>query len=217
MKTTLLLAASVIGLAAPAMAASYTVTNSSGGTLTQSVVDASGNFFSGGVALFGYYTSDRDAAITSSTTTAGILQSFVLVGSGAINPTTGATPIQGVFSAAGNADITTAGAAGGRAIYVLLGNASTFEASTQVAVLKMSSSFATSEPATATISLRNTASPTDEPGTMLFGGHNLFSGDPTPTSTGGAAQPFYSLAAIPEPSTALLGAIGALGLLRRRR
>lgn len=40
---------------------------------------------------------------------------------------------------------------------------------------------------------------------------------PTTTAGGAAGSGNFILAAVPEPSAALLGAIGALGLLRRRR
>lgn len=202
-------------------AASYTVTNSSGGSTTQSVVTATGGFVTNGQALFGYYSTNRDAAIGIATTTADILLNFVLVGSGSIAPTAGATPIQGVFAASGTTeDLSAPGnATAGKNIYVLFGNNSVFSNSTQAAVLKMSILFASSEPTTSTVSIRNSTTPTSPNGTMLLGAHNVFSGDPTPTSAAPTPlAPFYSLSnLVPEPSSALLGALGALGLLRRRR
>ena len=64
-------------------------------------------------------------------------------------------------------------------------------------------------PSLGTVSVTS-ASTTDWVGTSAFAGTAGVASGPT-TATG------FQLASVPEPSAALLGAIGALGLLRRRR
>jgi hypothetical protein len=204
-------------------AATYAIANASGGATTQSIVNASGAFFTGSVAI-GYYSVADLSYLTSATTTAGRLQNFVSLGTSTVGPNATALPntIQGVFSV--TATYTASATTGGKTPFLLFGNAADFATSTQVAVIGFSAlttgNFVASDPSALSGNIRN-ASATFTLGTIYKGGWNNFSGDPTPGSAAPAVPaPFYNLqtlAAIPETSTTLLGALGALALLRRRR
>jgi len=204
-------------------AATYALANASGGSTTQSIVDASGAFFNGSVEI-GYYTAADLSYLSSATTTAGLLQNFVSLGTSTVGPNATVAPntIQGVFSVTAN--YTASATTGGKTPFLLFGNAATFALSTQVAVIGFSGvstgNFVAADPSALSGNIRNTTVGFTL-GTIYKGGWNTFSGDPTPgTAAPATPAPFYSLQSltpVPETSSSLLGAIGALALLRRRR
>lgn len=96
----------------------------------------------------------------------------------------------------------------GRVVYSIFGNAATLALSTEFAMVAIGT-IQDEATATATFS-SNPINP------AIIGTNGTWEGDiglELGTQTYGTLQ----LAAIPEPSAALLGALGALGLLRRRR
>jgi len=205
-------------------AATYLLANATGGSTTQSIVDKDGVFINGGSVTIGYYTAADLSYLTGATTTATLLQNFVSLGTSSVGPNATVAPntLQGVFSV--QATYTANGTTGGKVPFLLFGNAATFAASTQVAVIGFSAltsgNFASADPSSLTGNIRNTT-PTFTLGTIYKGTWGTFSGDPSPgTAAPATPAPFYglsSLAVIPETSTSLLGALGALALLRRRR
>jgi hypothetical protein len=97
----------------------------------------------------------------------------------------------------------------GVTLYSFVGNASTLEESTSFALLNMYV-FVDEEAG----ELDYSANPLASPYSPLIGEYDSVTGD---YGAGEGTYGTLKLAAIPEPSTALLGALGALGLLRRRR
>ena len=97
-------------------------------------------------------------------------------------------------------------------IYLFAGNGSTFENSTQFLVLKHSSQFLAADD--------NSPTPIDiifQPGntTLLLG--TTVTNVPTTNSDASTNAGWAMVTPVPETSTTLLGALGALAMLRRRR
>jgi hypothetical protein len=126
----------------------------------------------------------------------------------------GPSQFRGVFSSAATArDLSLPANSdfASKNMYVLIGNGTTYANSDQALVLKTSFIFDPLETGptafSKTITTLNSSA--------LFGSQVL---DVRTTATDASATPGWRTAAfVPEPSAALLGAIGALGLLRRRR
>lgn len=168
-----------------------------------------------GIVAFGVFSSLSDSLITEQgnipTGLSTLANAFVQFGaSGAFN-TAGPTGSKGVFSR--NTSGTVAGSAfSGKNIYAFVGNGTTFANSTELLVLKSASLFTDGQDLIPTAQVVTLSSGT---ATLLFG-RNL--ADVRTTTTDASVTPGWGTAvAVPEPSAALLGAIGALGLLRRRR
>jgi hypothetical protein len=110
------------------------------------------------------------------------------------------TSITGSFAATGGADPSQFNL---KPIYFLVGNGETKESSTAFGIFSVAAGAAFPANVAATVSNSVT----------LSSGASI-----TPLLNAGTVNGnVFSLVPIPEPSTALLGAIGALGLLRRRR
>ena len=164
-----------------------------------------------GIVAFGIFSSLSDSQITNAVSLESLVSSFVQFGiSGAFNAA-GAFGSKGVFTR--NTSATVLGSAfSNRNIYAFAGNGSTFANSTELLILKSASLFTDAQddiPTAQTVTL------TTGTATLLFGVNladvRTTTADASVTSGWGTAR------LVPEPSAALLGAIGALGLLRRRR
>lgn len=191
---------------APAAVGSFTGYQSPGST----GIVAFGVF---GTTNSSIFTQSTDAQITGAVATglSSLVATFVQFGaSGGFNAT-GAFGTKGVFTRNTSATVT-GSVFTSRNIYALIGNGTTFANSSELLVLKSTSLFEAAQdaiPTAQTVTL-NTAS-----ASLLFG-RNL--ADVRTTTADASATPGWGTAqAVPEPSTALLGAIGALGILRRRR
>jgi hypothetical protein len=208
------------GLVLSANAATYTLTNNFG-TDSSAVVDASGIRLTGngvngtviGSAGFGYFTTD--SAVTSATSGATLIDSdFVEFGSnaGLFNDPTFPTNFEGIFSRQGAVTGTNLDPFTGKNIYLVISNASTLSGGTQYLVYKLDAQFGAQagEPINSTITIDSQALA----GTLLLGS---IGPDRTVGGVDSLAEPSFQLQAIPEPSAALLGGLGALALLRRRR
>jgi len=97
-------------------------------------------------------------------------------------------------------------------VYLFAGNGTTFANSTQFMVAKSSFLFAAADDAIPT-PIELLIRPSNS--TLLFG--TLAANLPTTSTDAVTTQGWNMVTAVPEPSAALLGALGALGLLRRRR
>lgn len=196
-----------VALAASAKAATITVTNVDFG-LTNAVVSEAGTAYanSTGIIAIGVFSTLTDLDISSATSVATLAGDFKTFGTTAQFgagfglagtyqfETTGATP--GVDGFAGN-------------IYTFIGNGATLAASTEILVYKNESTFVADPGASDPALLSDTL----DSGTLLLGGFNNYSED-----IGlGPAPAYNTVNLIPEPSVALLGALGVFGLLRRRR
>lgn len=164
-----------------------------------------------GVYGFGIFGT-TDGAITAATSLSSIVNAFTIFGTTDTFNTGGApTNQRGLFAHSQNA-VVTGSSFSGKNIYLLVGNGASFGASTQLLVLKNSALFTDAQDAVPTAQNITFSTAT---ATLLFG-RNL--ADVKTTGTDASVTPGWGTAtAVPEPSAALLGAVGALGLLRRRR
>jgi hypothetical protein len=197
-----------------ATATSNGIANSSGLQFQNNSVPAFVSAGPGTVA-FGYFSID-DTAITNATSAATLTSSFNnwnTSGTSTFN-SPGPTQQRGVFSitaAARDLTLPANSAFNLKNMYVFVGNSTSYATSTEFLVLKLSHLFNSSESGPTAFSKSVNASTA----TLLFGTSSL---DVRTTSADGSATPGWRTAApIPETSTSLLGAIGALALLRRRR
>ncbi|MBB5352535.1 hypothetical protein HNR46_002781 [Haloferula luteola] len=182
---------------AGANAATITLTNFDG-TNFSGVVDSSGSILNSvGFASIGTFSSDP--------TSIDDLSSFVQFGN---SLSVGANSF---ISGDINQSLTSGDSYVGGSVYVVIGNGTDLATSTEFFVWK-----ATSNPSgnvyteDAPIGGPDTVSLQTSTGTVLIGGT-------TTADFGGGSQTAFQLVAVPEPSVALLGALGLLGLARRRR
>jgi len=162
-----------------------------------------------GVVAFGVFSSENFAGISSPETMISLFTSF-----GAPSPfaAAGTGGNRSVFSIARNVTIT-GSAFANQPIYLFAGDGTTFESSTEFLVVRMDQNFLPSDDATFAV-VPNVITISTANSQVLFG--SVVPNVPT-TNTDATVTPGWQMAIIPEPSTALLGLIGALGLLRRRR
>jgi hypothetical protein len=210
MKLKLAIASAVFAFTMSSQAASVVVSNVGDGLTDVLFQNGDGSLLSGGVVAIGYFP----AGYTFTTTTAAVTDFITMASAlaGSLSDTLGAS-FAGYVEAApvvsSPATITVGNALLGRALYVFIGDASTLATSTNFA-LQQSGAIADDVPNDQLYTANLSGAPTP-----VFGTVGTFTGD-----AGGQGSSTYStlqIAAIPEPSAALLGAIGALGLLRRRR
>lgn len=164
-----------------------------------------------GVVAFGIFSSLTDTQISEVASLSTLVSNFVQFGaSGAFNAA-GPTGQKGLFTRNTSATVT-GSQFSGKNIYVFAGNGSSFATSTELLVLRSTTLFADSQDA---IPTAQTVTLTPAAATLLFG---VNIADIRTTTTDASVTPGWGTAvAIPEPTAALLGAFGALGLLRRRR
>ena len=160
-----------------------------------------------GVVAFGFFSTDS----LSGFTTTQLISAFTIFST---TGTFGAGPSgqRGTFAVT-TADIEVTGSPfAGKNIYLFAGNGSTLATSTQFLVLKNSSQFLAADddaPLAVTIQFLSSNS------TLLLG--TTASNVPT-TNTDATVTPGWAMVApIPETSTSLLGVLGGLVMLRRRR
>lgn len=213
--------------AGSSFAATYTINNGSGATAT-GIADSSGNVFRGstvagtalggtnggtsagpGVVGIGIFSTETLSSFTGSQ----LIASFTLFGTTGAFSASGPTGARGQFSL-GEPAITIAGNStfSGKNMFLFVGNGATYQTSSQFLVLKNTKTFDIADDAVPT---GVTVTFTDTNSTRLFGSALA---DLRTTSTDTTTNPgFAAIAPVPEPSVALVGAIGALSLLRRRR
>ena len=199
-----------LGFVSIAQAATLVVTNSNG-VDSNAIVSSAGLAYqtTGASISVGYFTIS-DAAIQSATSLATLTTGFQNYGSSSANFTNaGPQNSRGLFTY--NIPTTIIGGTGfeNKFIYLFIQNA----AGTEVAILKTTLQFLASDDptlpnVTKTITQANI-------GTVLKGGTGFTALTANNDTSAGLA--YNTVQLIPEPSTALLGAVGALGLLRRRR
>ena len=180
---------------------------------------AAGNYTNGyqspgsaGVVAFGIFSSLSDAQITGAAISLSTLYSnFNIFGSAGTFNAAGAFGTMGVFARSTSATVT-GSIFSGKNIYAFAGNGSTFANSTELLVLKSASLFSDAQDAIPTAQAVTLTTANTE---LLFGLKAL--SVKTTTADSSATPGWNTAIAVPEPSAALLGALGALGLLRRRR
>ena len=211
-----------------ALSATYTLNNGSGPDTT-GISDSLGNIFRGstafgaslggaaggtsagaGVIGVGFFTTEDSSLATL--TGSALVSAFTQFGGLGTFSNGGPAGNRGVFTL-GQPQFTVEDSVfAGQNMYLLVGNGTTFENSTEFLVVKNTKTFAVADDDVATdINVTFNAGNS----TLLFGS---VAGDVRTTNTDGTATPGWSTAVpVPEPSAALLGLLGAVGLIRRRR
>ncbi len=214
MKIKLFLASALVAFALPTSAATFTVSNVVSGTGATDALyqNSDGTLLAGGIVHVGYFPAgysissslnDIEATITNFTSFASQLAGTFSADLG------GAFP--GYVQGPGVAGPTITGADPlvGRALYAFVGNGATLAASNAFGLKQVDT-------------LRDDVPFNNEYLANPFGGVAPVIGSVgnfVGNASGLGSSPYTTLqlALIPEPSTALLGLIGTLGLLRRRR
>jgi len=201
------------------------ITNSAGLQFQNNSTVAFASAGPGSVA-FGYFsiTDSAISAATSASTLTTAFQNWNGTTTSTFN-SPGATQQRGTFSVAAAARDMSIGTGipfAGKNMYAFVGNGTTFALSTEFLVLKTTFTFDSTQSGITAFTNTITAGTSDGLGgftganaTVLLGNTAL---DVRTTSADSSATPGWRTATlIPEPSAALLGAVGALVLLRRRR
>jgi hypothetical protein len=204
-------------LSVPLSAASISTSN--GGDVASLLAIAYNNstLASGGIAAAGYFGSLTDVQVLAlSMDIANIDQltaDFLVVGSTTLDSN---VPNAGVYAGDFNPVTLPNASKSGNALYSFLGNEATLGASTEWLLWKH----------TDVIDAQDTITQPDSnslvvgtEGTMLISGGTFTSSIDFDGAGSDPAVPVNAirLAAVPEPSTLLLSALGVLGLLRRKR
>jgi hypothetical protein len=215
------------GLAPAAYSATTTYTFTGGTTaLSNGIANASGvafqnssnpAFAGAGTIAWGIF-SITDSQISAAASASTLISAFSnWNGVTSTFNSAGPSGARGVFNFnAAARDLTVAGPTGGadfagKSMYVFVGNGTSFALSNQFLVLKTTFTFNTAESGPTAF----TKTLTRSNATTLIGTEvaNVF----TTTADTSTTPGWNTAALVPEPSAALLGAVGALGLLRRRR
>ncbi|MEN9535202.1 MAG: hypothetical protein RIR37_475, partial [Verrucomicrobiota bacterium] len=170
--------------------------------------NADGSLNSGGVVTIGYFTSGY--VITGDSATD--LAAFTILSSGTLGAES--LDLGGAFagyvqsSTYDAGTITTGNALLGRPIYSFAGDGVTLAASNYFILIQVGSILDDSPIPNDYVSAPGLADPV-----AGYGAVGSYTGD----AAGQGSSTYRTLQFVPEPTTTLLGAIGALGLLRRRR
>lgn len=226
MKNVLLALTSFVALSSFANAASYAINNGSGATAS-GVVDTLGRAFrsgtnvgdaftgaSGGTSAgpgtvaVGIFSTDALSGVSSASQLLSLFTNF-----GGVTNTfaaAGATGNRGVFSLSTSLQVEGSQFVN-KNMYFLAGNGTTLANSTEFLVFKSNTLFTIADDSSPT-AVGVTFRP--DQGTVLLGS---ILADVKTASTDASVTQGWQMAPVPEPSALLLGALGALGLLRRRR
>ncbi|MBN8458707.1 MAG: hypothetical protein J0M04_12805 [Verrucomicrobia bacterium] len=231
MKTKLITIVTLAATASLSFAASYTLNAGTGATAsgiqtqdgwtfrsgTTNVPAAIGNTYAtgggiwggAGTVAFGIFSTED---FSSFTTANNFIAAFTAYGPTNAFAQNGTTGNRSIFSLAGT-NITIAGTGfAGKSMYLFAGNGSTFADSTQFLVVKSTFTFNASDDNVAT-PIVQTVRPSNS--SVLYG--SVVNNVQTANTDTSPTQGWQMAPLVPETSTALLGALGALGLLRRRR
>jgi hypothetical protein len=202
----------VLSFGSSSEAASITVGNFTDFPNTNGIANTAGTFLNNTFVGVGYFNSLNDAQLgaLNPTTFASILTGGEFIQFGSAIGWLGA----GVYDGSASAAINSGSSFIGKGIYTLIGNAATLAASTELLIAKHPGVFAQDAPLFSAVATLDQSSGN---GTVLWGnsaGGALDVG-------GGSSLASYrtvGVAAIPEPSRAMLAAMGLFaGLVRRRR
>ena len=213
MKIKLTSAAVAIALLSQANAATYAVSNvlTGDGSADALFQNVDNSLLNGGIVALGYFTGGAPSSSLNDIATT--ISSFTLQASALTGDYSGS--LGGSFAGyveanlVSGASITEPNALIGQSMYVFVGNAATLQASTAWALAHIGTIFDD-----VPLEMQYTANPLGV--TPLIGSVGSYTGD----ASGFGSSTFNTLKlaqAIPEPSAAVLGAFGALLVLRRRR
>jgi hypothetical protein len=221
----LLVTSCFIGMTSLSQAALYTLSNGSGSTAAGIITTDGKTFRSGttngqafttygtsggpGVVSFGFFSTDDISNIASASTLVSLYTNF-----GVISTFGGASTggNRSVFSLGNTQTIGTT--FNGQNIYLFAGNGSTLANSTQFLVAKSTLTFNAADDVTNAVTPKLlTINPANS--SVLIG---IDGTDVRTTNSDSSVTAGWTMATlVPETSTSLLGAFGALALLRRRR
>lgn len=213
------LAAALLASFTHSQAATFYINNAvSGDTSDVLFEDQNGNLLNGGIVAIGHFNgstpdiTNQNALVAGFTTLhSGLVGAFSIDLNGAYAGYIQVDGIPGTLEAADpypGPSITDASPLIGTLVYMFVGNASTFAASTHFALASIGT-FTSDDPN----EQQYTANPASASIVGGLGEFDSWSGDPGT----GVSGNYTTLKLVPEPSTTLFGAVAALGLLRRRR
>mgnify|MGYP000501234747 CR=1 FL=1 len=201
-------AVAMLSLSPLSHAANYAVSNNTGFG-TNAYLTSSGDATLAGAFLGNFSINDGDIASISSST--DLVNSFNLYNTGGFNAPTPPLSLAGTFGVSGSVPV---GSFNGSNIYLLSTDSRDIGSATEFGVVKLSNTFNVADDANPNpidITLNAGA------GTVLAGDFGVVQFAPSPLNPTGENDAFRTAQLVPEPSVALLGALGVLGLLRRRR
>jgi hypothetical protein len=222
MKLKSTLVAALLASFTHSQAATYYINNVVAGNASDVLFEnQNGDLLDGGIVAIGHFNGstpnveDKNALVAGFTTLhSGLVGAFSIDLEGAYP---GYIQVDGTPGTPGTPDpypgsqITDTNPLIGTLVYMFVGNASTFAASTHFALASIGT-FASDDPN----EQQYTADPASASIVGGLGAFDTWFGGPV-TAVSGNYTTLKLVAPVPEPSAALLGAIGALALLRRRR
>ena len=209
-------AIATLALVASTQAGVILGTNIQGGTGDTLIAKSSNQLMSGGIAASGYFNAGFDVgAAVAAQDYAGLASAFNILTSSAIGETSAdfGTDIAGFYSNP-SVDYGAPGARLGAQLYTFFGNGGTLGGSSQFGLVSFGATIDADSPAPDSNNLNLFTGATY---TVLLG---TTGGTATVNLSGigqGEAVVNPTLQLVPEPSAALLGLLGAVGLIRRRR
>ena len=213
MKMKLAFAAALVAMASNASAAVFAVSNvTTGYGYSDALFQLEDNSLSnGGIVAMGYFSGTPSGNLEDIATTVG---DFTILASGLTGSYSGS--LGGNFAGyieeiVQGASIIEPNSLIGKSLYVFAGNASTLAASTQWALVQVGTIFSDDPVEQTYVAQAFSLTP-------IIGNVGSYTGNASGLASGSEAYTTLKLvSAVPEPTAALLGAFGALGLLRRRR
>jgi hypothetical protein len=179
------------------------------GTVDGSAFTTGGGTSAGpGVVAFGFFSTDNLGSVASPASLASLFTQF---GNTVTFNANGTTGNRSVFSSAQNVTVSGSSFAD-KFIYLFVGNGTTFLDSTEFLVAKSTLTFAQVADATPTPTVL-TIRPDNSVNLLGTEITNVQTANVDTSTTAG----WQTAALVPEPSSALLGLLGVVGLLRRRR
>ncbi len=169
---------------------------------------ASGTYAGPGITQFGIFSTDNFSGFTSEQ----IVSSFTAWGGTGSFAAPGAFGTRGAFTNAAGAQNVAGSQFVGQNMYAFVGNGTTFAGSTEFLILKTSFTFTAADDSTPTPIVNTITAANSQ---VLFG--STIADLKTTNADSSVTPGFLTAAPVPEPSAAMLGILGAVAFLRRRR
>jgi hypothetical protein len=185
------------------------------------ITSSSGALIDGGVVAVGYFLSTFDvAAAVAANDYDALISNFVTINSSFVGETTVdfGVDLAGYYTLSSFDYGAPSVESLGRILYTFFGDGITLGSSTEIGLVEFSEVIDSDNPTPDSNRLRLFTEQTGGEWTVLIGATGTsVTVDLTSVGLGIVETPSFVLQTIPETSTAILGAFGALGLLRRRR